>query len=78
MPFSENTIDIILNVESSHLYNDINRFLKEVMRVLKPGGYLCWADLRENKKVRKERLIILNFLDVFCFGMYGKTRLKIN
>ncbi|VDP62554.1 unnamed protein product, partial [Heligmosomoides polygyrus] len=36
----------VLNVESSHLYNDCGRFFRECRRVLRKGGYLCWTDLR--------------------------------
>jgi ubiquinone/menaquinone biosynthesis C-methylase UbiE len=51
LPFSENSFDLILNVESSHLYPDIAQFLREVHRVLRPGGLLLLADLREQKQV---------------------------
>lgn len=51
MPFSSQSFDIILNVESSHLYTNINEFLNEVYRVLKPNGYFCWSDLRQKNEV---------------------------
>ena len=35
-----------LNVESSHCYGSMEQFLREVNRVLKPGGYFLWADMR--------------------------------
>lgn len=51
LPFPARSFDIVLNVESSHLYTNINKFLEEVYRVLKPDGYFCWADLRQKNEV---------------------------
>jgi ubiquinone/menaquinone biosynthesis C-methylase UbiE len=44
--FPESSFDSILNVESSHCYESMPRFLKGVERILKPGGFLHFADLR--------------------------------
>ena len=38
LPFADGSFDVALNVESSHHYRDIARFLAEVRRVLVPGG----------------------------------------
>ena len=46
IPLQNDTVDLILNVESSHCYGDQPRFLQECFRILRPGGYLLWADLR--------------------------------
>lgn len=46
IPFPDSSFDVVLNVESSHCYGDMEAFAQEVMRVLKPGGYFAWADLR--------------------------------
>lgn len=46
LPFADNTLDAIVNVEASHCYPDFGVFLKEVHRVLKPGGHLLYADFR--------------------------------
>jgi len=48
LPFEDNSFDAIINVESSHIYPDFEAFLKEVKRVLKPGGYFGFADFRSN------------------------------
>jgi ubiquinone/menaquinone biosynthesis C-methylase UbiE len=45
LPFSDASVDVVLNIESSHTYPDLGRFLDEVHRVLKPGGYLSHIDL---------------------------------
>lgn len=46
LPFKNNTFDSVINVESSHCYGNMASFVKEVARVLKPGGYFSWVDLR--------------------------------
>jgi SAM-dependent methyltransferase len=46
LPFAGETFDIVLNVEASHCYPHFPRFLAEVARVLRPGGYLLYADFR--------------------------------
>lgn len=51
MPFDENQFDVVINVESSHCYADFPAFLKEVYRVLKPGGRFSWVDFREPQVV---------------------------
>ena len=51
LPFDDNHFDVVVNVESSHCYGDMGRFLSEVRRVLKPGGHFLFADLRGKDKV---------------------------
>ncbi|MBT4370683.1 MAG: class I SAM-dependent methyltransferase [Candidatus Marinimicrobia bacterium] len=46
IPFKDGRFDVILNVESSHCYGDMDQFMEEVTRVLKPGGHFLWCDLR--------------------------------
>lgn len=46
LPFDDSSFDFVLNVESSHRYEDMNKFLAEVQRVLKPGGYFSITDFR--------------------------------
>ncbi len=45
LPFREGQFDLVLNVESSHCYADLEKFLAEAYCVLKPGGVFCYADL---------------------------------
>lgn len=51
LPFADNSFDIVLNIESSHHYPSMVKFLHEVCRVLKPGGYFCIADYRERTEL---------------------------
>lgn len=44
MPFDDNSFDAVMNVESSHCYPDLGKFLSEVHRVLKPGGSFLYTD----------------------------------
>jgi SAM-dependent methyltransferase len=46
LPFERDHFDAVLNVESSHCYPHIARFLSEVHRVLRPGGYFLFSDNR--------------------------------
>jgi ubiquinone/menaquinone biosynthesis C-methylase UbiE len=46
LPFDDYEFDIVLNIEASLHYPDIPGFLSEVVRVLKPGGYFLYADMR--------------------------------
>ena len=46
LPFPDASFDIVLNVESSHCYGSMERFMGEVARVLRPGGFFLWADMR--------------------------------
>ena len=51
LPFPDGRFDVVVNIESSFCYSDLNRFLSEVFRVLKPGGYFAFADLRHAAEV---------------------------
>lgn len=46
LPFDDASLDIVINVEASHCYPDFPGFLKEVARVLRPGGHFLYADFR--------------------------------
>ena len=46
LPFEDNQFDVVINVESCHAYGSVELFLKEVIRVLRPGGYFLCTDLR--------------------------------
>lgn len=59
IPLVDNSIDVVINVESCHGYGCVPTFLSEVKRVLKPGGYLLLVDFRnsvENMRIFKDQL----------------------
>jgi SAM-dependent methyltransferase len=45
LPFGPGSVDAVINVEASHLYDDVDGFLAEVRRVLRPAGQFFYADL---------------------------------
>ncbi len=57
LPFEDNSFDDVINVESSRGYSDMDSFLSEVHRVLKPNGHLLFSDMRtkEGNVILKER-----------------------
>jgi ubiquinone/menaquinone biosynthesis C-methylase UbiE len=50
---SSNSMDVILNIESAFHYPDKSAFLKEVCRVLKPGGQYLIADILSTRKKKE-------------------------
>lgn len=44
------SVDVLLNIESAFHYPDKSSFLKEVYRVLKPGGQLLIADILSSRE----------------------------
>ena len=51
LPFPDGSFDVVLNVEASHGYPDFEKFLREVVRVLRPGGHFRYADLRRRDEI---------------------------
>lgn len=46
LPVAENSVDVVINVESSHCYPSMPNFLREVKRILKPQGHFAYCDMR--------------------------------
>ena len=55
LPYGNEEFDAVLNVESSHAYTCMETFFREVHRVLRPGGYLLFADIRPAKRLSQLR-----------------------
>jgi len=51
LPLADSTADVIINLESSHCYGSMTRFLSEVYRVLRPDGYFLFSDHRDRDKL---------------------------
>jgi len=52
LDFKDSSFDIVINVESSHRYPYMNKFLSEVRRILRPGGILMFTDFRYKKFIK--------------------------
>ena len=62
LPFEDESFDVVINVESSHCYGNMQEFVSEVYRVIRPGGYFSWADLRAKEMVLDTNKIFKNAL----------------
>jgi len=51
LDFDDNSFDAVVNIESSHCYRSMERFLSGVCRVLKPNGYFLFADFRDKERL---------------------------
>ncbi|MFN8039926.1 MAG: class I SAM-dependent methyltransferase [Acidimicrobiales bacterium] len=51
LPLADGSVDAVVNIESSGCYPDVERFFREVARVLAPGGWFLWADLSRREMV---------------------------
>ncbi len=60
LPFQKNSFDVVYNVESSHCYGYMSKFVSEVFRVLKNGGNFCWTDFRDEETMKKTEKIFTN------------------
>jgi SAM-dependent methyltransferase len=45
LDFPDSTFDALINIESSSHYGDIEKFFRQVKRVLRPGGFFLYADI---------------------------------
>lgn len=63
LPFDDNSFDAVVNVESSRCYSDMEGFLNEVYRTLKPGGNLLISDMRskEGNEIMKKQFTDCGF-----------------
>ena len=52
LPFDGESFDVVINVESSHCYGSMERFVAEVFRVLRPGGLFLFTDFRDSDQLR--------------------------
>lgn len=48
LDYPDNSFDIVTNIESSHCYENVDLFFKEVQRVLSPGGTFSYLDNGDN------------------------------
>jgi ubiquinone/menaquinone biosynthesis C-methylase UbiE len=46
LPFESSAFDVVVNIEASHCFGSMERFLNQVERVLRPNGHFLFADFR--------------------------------
>ena len=46
MPLKSESCDVLINVESSHRYLEMDLFISEVKRLLRKGGHMLFTDFR--------------------------------
>jgi SAM-dependent methyltransferase len=56
LPFADSSFDAVVSVEASHRYPSFETFLREVLRVLRPGGHLMFVDLRWEEGAKRAML----------------------
>ncbi len=73
LPFADGSFDVVLNVEASHCYGDFPRFLAEVARVLRPGGFFLYSDFRESRSLSSwdDSLFLAGFSQVVFSDVSG-------
>ncbi len=53
LPFDGDTFDVVLNVESSHQYPNVNRFYREVKRVMHSDSLFMYVDFFDENEISK-------------------------
>jgi SAM-dependent methyltransferase len=63
LPCDDKSFDAVVNIESSYGYGHLERFLAEVFRVLRPGGYFLYADYRLQGQIAawRQRIVEAGF-----------------
>ena len=83
LPIPDNSVDVVINIESSHCYPSMEKFIREVQRVLRPNGYMAFADLRHHSQVnnldqclRASGLRVLHKSDITPHVLEALTRIS--
>lgn len=51
LPLDGVRFDVVVNIESSRCYSSLERFFREVCRVLRPGGHFLFSDFRAAQEI---------------------------
>lgn len=83
LPIPDESVDVVINIESSHVYPSMQRFIREVQRILRSNGYMAFADLRHYSQVdaldnyfNTSGLLILQRSDITLQVLDSLTRLS--
>ena len=58
--FPNHSFDVVINLEASFYYPNVERFFRNVVRVLRPGGYFLYADMRYVEEMEAWRTQLRN------------------
>ncbi len=83
LPIPDQSVDIVINIESSHFYPSMEQFINEVQRILRPNGYMAFVDLRHSLQVdrldkcfRDSGLRVLQRSDITSQVLASLTRIS--
>lgn len=68
LELANESVDIVFNVESSHRYPNMDKFLNEVYRTLKPGGHFLYTDFR----FKSEMNVLIHLLAQYDFVKFDE------
>lgn len=58
LPVSDGAASLVVNIESSGCYPDVERFFREVARITAAGSWFCWADLARREMIDAYRRVL--------------------
>jgi SAM-dependent methyltransferase len=58
LDFAPESFDAVINVESSHCYSSMERFLEGISRVLRPGGHFLYTDYHSPEGLKRLRTLL--------------------
>ena len=64
LPIKDESVDLVLNVESCHCYGNLQLFIRQVARILKPGGFFMITDFMLASEVDKFEKILTESLEI--------------
>ena len=64
IPLKDGEANVVISVEASHCYANLERFLTEAHRVLQPDGYLLWTDFAPTSEMEERRKLAAQYFDI--------------
>lgn len=64
LPINDSSVDLVINVESAHCYGNFAKFIKQVARILKPGGIFMITDFMLAEEVSSIEKILNENLEL--------------
>lgn len=77
LPLADSSFDAVISIEASHRYPSFETFLREVYRLLRPGGHLMFADLRWEEGGQRAMLSALKQSGMSVISMEDLTPMVV-